>query len=209
MRKNNQKSRKRINRVPKTFVIVHGKSERIFCEAVGRALRIPVKIISSNNGTSSIQIQGLEKLFCTRKDLKTLSGFRQKYFHDQNILNRQIQCSVRIFVMMDVDDCPENYKYRYKNQEILQNHWSSQILTLIFNDPNFEKPMEEIQLPFKNQGDRRKKEYDELFMSEKTFNDYDSLLSFRNKIKGLNCTNMELFLDHCLERYRELNSMNC
>ena len=62
----------------KAAVIVHGKSERILASYIYTNLHLPIIIIDNNKGKNSIQINGLQKLFCS-KPYNSLKSFAETY----------------------------------------------------------------------------------------------------------------------------------
>ena len=62
----------------KALIICHGKSECILCQSLKSNLRLPIEIISDNNGTKSIQITSITK-FLKRMDLKNLKQIKKNY----------------------------------------------------------------------------------------------------------------------------------
>ena len=62
----------------KAAVIVHGKSERFLASYIYTNLHLPVRIIDSNKGKSSIQINGLQKILSS-KPYNSLKTFAEAY----------------------------------------------------------------------------------------------------------------------------------
>ena len=95
----------------RSMVIVHGLSEQSICSNIKSNLRLPQEIISRDNGRCSIQITSLMPLLNDSrfKDYKSFIRAFPKVEHAKNQLK-----NFQLFIVMDVDDCTEDEKRKFK-----------------------------------------------------------------------------------------------
>ena len=95
----------------KAAVIVHGKSERFLASYIYTNLHLPVRIIDSNKGKSSIQINGLQKILSS-KPYNSLKSFAESYSVEYDKRNKILK-NFKLFIIMDTDDCSDKAREDY------------------------------------------------------------------------------------------------
>lgn len=48
---------------------------------------------------------------------------------------------------MDVDDCTEDEKRKFKDKSMFDGHWLKDYIVPIYNDPNLEETMKKASIP--------------------------------------------------------------
>lgn len=94
----------------------------------------------------------------------------------------------------------KNKKIDYKNKEMFKDHWLYKYIVPIYNSPELETVLTKAKVPFKKTGDKRKKEYVKLFPTDPKYNKSDEvqIKELLEKLKIINSTNLDVFLDFCL-----------
>jgi len=93
----------------RAIIVYHGKSELILFSRLKSVLRLPINVVGSGNGRSSVKIQGIERYF-NRDEFNDKGEFCKKFFQEdyRNLhKNRKFQSllnQLKIFVIMDIDD---------------------------------------------------------------------------------------------------------
>jgi hypothetical protein len=172
------------------MAIVHGKSELDLCKSIRSNLRIKHKIIAHNNGASSIQISGILDEFRSYH----FGSFKEfiKEYPDVEYKKGILQ-NFRLFIIMDVDDCDEQDKERYKNGQMFEAHWLHKYITPIFNDPNLERTMKQAGIQVKD-----KKIYQDLFQINHGALDVSTVEELMETMRQCPSTNLEEYLSYCL-----------
>jgi len=185
----------------KAVVIVHGKSEKQICQYIKNKLRLKMEIYSDKNGEKAIQITSLKNTL-NNKIFKSYRNFIKTY-EDVKLTDdsKYINSDFKIFIIMDTDDCSENQKRDFMNGEMFKEHWAYKYIVPIYNIPELESVLEIANIPFKKNGDKRKKEYIKIFPTDPKYEKTDEiqiqeLLSTLKKQKN---TNLDEFLDFCLK----------
>ena len=83
----------------KAAVMVHGKSERFLASYIYTNLHLPVIIIDNNRGKSSIQINGLQKIF-NSKPYNNLKSFAETYSIEYDKKDNALK-NFKLFIIMD------------------------------------------------------------------------------------------------------------
>lgn len=185
------------------IVIVHGKSEKQICEYIKLNLRKKMEIISKSKGENSIQINGIRNMLDKDVRFSTKNGFIRE-FNDVEITTvkrkKVISPHLKIFIIMDTDDCTEETKRKYISKELFKEHWAYGYIYPIFNSPELETIMVKAGIRFEKKGEERKKEYIKIFPTDKKYlnNEGVELKEFSNKLKAINDTNLNEFIDFCL-----------
>jgi hypothetical protein len=185
-------------------VIVHGKSEKQICEYIKLNLRQKMEIISKSKGENSIQINGIRRLLDKDRRFSSQNGFLRE-FPDVEIKveNRKkiLDSNLKIFIIMDTDDCTEETKKKYISKELFKGHWAYEYIYPVFNSPELETIMEKAGIKFVKKGDERKKEYIKIFPTDRKYMNKESveLRDFSDKLKPIENTNLNEFIDFCLE----------
>lgn len=187
----------------KCIVIVHGKSEKQICEYIKLNLRQKMEIISKSKGENSIQINGIRKMLDKDARFATQNGFIRE-FSDVEITTvkrkKVISPDLKIFIIMDTDDCTEETKKKYISKELFKGHWAYDYIYPIFNSPELETIMVKAGIKFEKKGEERKKEYIKIFPTDQKYlhNEGVELQDFSNKLKSINETNLNEFIEYCL-----------
>lgn len=183
------------------IVIVHGKSELALVKYIYTNLHLPVKIISKDNGKSSIQINGLMNFL--KKKFKSLSSFANEYVIEYDKKNKVLK-NFKLFIIMDTDDCEERIKQNYISGKMFLEYPLSQYIVPIYNISNLEDVMMKAGIIVKRISDSEKGTYySKIFpinsapMSIDTVN---QIRTFATKIKGIKQTNMLEFIEYCFEQ---------
>lgn len=178
----------------KAIVIVHGKSEKQICDFIKSKLRIRIEIESDKNGEKSIQITSLKNTL-NRTKFKNFDKLKT-YFE----IDKTLSDDFKIFIIMDTDDCTEEQKKAFINKTMFQNHWAYNYIVPIYNSPNLEKVLEKCNIKFEKKGEKRKTEYIKIFPTDKKYAEKETiqLENFKNSLEKNNCTNMNEFIQFCL-----------
>lgn len=194
---------KRTLKYLKCIVIVHGKSEKQICEYIKLNLRQKMEIISKSKGENSIQINGIRKMLDKDARFATLNGFIRE-FSDVEITTvkrkKIISPDLKIFIIMDTDDCTEETKKKYISKELFKGHWAYDYIYPIFNSPELETIMVKAGIKFEKKGEERKKEYIKIFPTDQKYlhNEGVELKDFSNKLEAIEETNLNEFIEYCL-----------
>lgn len=171
-----------------SIVIVHGLSEKAFCDNVSRTLRLSQKVISKDGGHSSIQVTSLDRQL-NRKYFKSPRLLKSE-FANLNIVKSEIKDCL-IFSILDVDDCTEKQKKDYINGVFKSQYWFGHAIQPIYNDPNLEETMKNIGIEVVN-----KKAYSSIFEPNKWSD--EALIDLWKRLKKVKNTNLDRYLEYCL-----------
>lgn len=180
----------------KGIIIAHGKSELLLAEHIKSNLHLPIEIYSLKNGKTSIQIDSLMTIL-GNNDFKNKSKLKQKYIIEEN--NKKF---INFFIMpiMDLDDTTEEKIKKYKNGEMFKNHWLSPYIIPIWNDINLDHVLYDLKLISKLPNDKEKgKVYEELFPKNTGQADLEQVNKLLKYFESTTKTNMNIFIDKCLE----------
>ena len=101
------------------------------------------------------------------------------------------------------DDILRKYSYlkKYINKELFKGHWAYDYIVPIYNSPDLENVMVKAGIKFEKKGDERKKEYIKIFPTDKKYlkNESIELDSFAKNLTKVNETNMENFIEYCIQ----------
>lgn len=182
-------------------VIVHGKSELALTKYIYTNLHLPVKIISKDNGKSSIQINGLMDFL--KKKFKSLSTFANEYSIEYDKKNKILK-NFKLFTIMDTDDCEDDIMQKYISGEMFCGHPLSQYIVPIYNSSNLEDIMVKAGIMVKRISDAEKGTYySKIFpinSAPMSIDTVDQVRTFAYKIKGIKETNMLEFVEYCFEQ---------
>lgn len=180
----------------KGIIIAHGKSELLLAEHIKSNLHLPIEIYSLKNGKTSIQIDSLMTIL-GNNDFKNKSKLKQKY-----IIEEKNKKFINFFIMpiMDLDDTTEEKIKKYKNGEMLKNHWLSPYIIPIWNDINLDHVLYDLKLISKLPNDKEKgKVYEELFPKNTGQADLEQVNKLLKYFESTTKTNMNIFIEKCLE----------
>lgn len=185
----------------KAVVIVHGKSEKQICDHVKQQLRLKMEIISEKKGEKSIQITSLKNIL-NNTIFKSKTSFLKNFQDielDEN--SKNIANDFKIFIIMDTDDCTVEQKKAYINKEMFREHWAYDYIEPIYNTKNLEEVLTKAEIPFKEVGNSRKKEYIKLFPTSDKYSKSDmvQIMELSAKLKKIKESNLDVFLDFCLK----------
>ena len=182
----------------KGIVICHGKSEKLICEFIKSNLRIQIEIDSDKKGKKSIQITSIMK-FLSGEIYKNVDSFKNKFDDIEPIENiKNLPSYFKVFIIMDTDDCNESQKKSFKDKSMFKKHWLYDYIVPIYNDSNLEEVLVDAGIKFQKSGNERKSEYPKVFPMN-GISDKESIKKFGNRLKKSKKTNMEEFIDFCLE----------
>ena len=181
---------KRQAKKTKVMAIVHGKSELLICSSIKSNLKIKHEIIARDKGKSSIQVNGILDILNDRR-FESFNAFI-KFFPDIEYRKKEL-LNFKLFIILDIDDCCDDIKRRYINKEIFAKHWLYKYIVSIYNDPNLEMTMKQIDIPV-----IRKKDYIVVFPTNHGDLDVKIAEKFCNDLKKCNCTNMYEYVEYCL-----------
>ena len=128
----------------RVMAIVHGKSEYVICRSIKSNLRIKHEIYADKKGEKSIQIDGLKNILDNRV-FRNYESFISNYPDIDYKKGRLI--GFKLFIIMDLDDCNQEMKNRFKNKEMFRKHWLYDYIEPIYNDPNLEQTMNDAEIP--------------------------------------------------------------
>jgi hypothetical protein len=180
----------------KGIIIVHGKSELLLAEHIKSNLHLPIEIYSLKNGKTSIQIDSLMTIL-GNNDFKNKSKLKQKY-----IIEEKNKKFINFFIMpiMDLDDTTEEKIKKYKNGEMFKNHWLSPYIIPIWNDINLDHVLYDLKLISKLPNDKEKgRVYEELFPKNTGQADLEQVNKLLKYFESTTKTNMNIFIEKCLE----------
>lgn len=170
----------------RVFVIVHGKSELAICKNIFSSLRLKNDCFSDKKGAKSIQVSGLLTTL-SNAHFKDFRGFQREYEDIEFYKNEPI--NLKIFIIMDVDDCTSSEKEQFKSGRMFSSHWLAKWIVPIYNDPNLEQTMLEIGKKI-----NQKKEYRRFFSGMTD----EELSEINESLKRCRCSNLHEFLTYCL-----------
>lgn len=192
------------------IVIVHGKSEKQICEYIKLNLRQKMEVVSKSKGENSIQINGIRRMLDKDQRFSSKNNFIKSYSDvETKVENRKkvLDPDLKIFIIMDTDDCTEETKNKYISKELFKGHWAYNHIYPIFNSPELETIMEKAGVKFEKKGEERKKEYIKIFPTDRKYINKEKveLEQFSAKLKQISETNLNEFIDFCLSRNRKKN----
>ncbi|ASJ22109.1 hypothetical protein BHAMNSH16_10880 [Brachyspira hampsonii] len=121
----------------KVIVICHGKSEKDICDVIKAELKLNMKIISRDNGSTSIQITSLYDELDKHK-LNNYDDFIKEYGDIIDYKNDEIISSFKIFIIMDTDDCTPDQKSEFINKSMFKDTNLRKYIVPIYNDKKLE-----------------------------------------------------------------------
>ena len=186
----------------KAIIIVHGKSEKIICDFMKSNLRIPIHVESDKKGEKSIEIGKSLNNFLSNTKFGTFSEFKNA-FEEAIVMDENgkeaLPDGFKVFIVMDTDTCIHDQKQNYISGSMFKKHWLSPHIVPIYNSPDLEDVCAKAGIEFQNKGDKRKKEYIQIFPTKSTEKDTVQLKEFSKELKKCNDTNMEMLIDSCLK----------
>jgi len=183
------------------LVIVHGKSELNMVKYIKTNLHLPIIIHSKENGKSSIQITGLEKLI-SGGSFQTITRFTKEYTVEYDKKNKVLK-NFKLFIIMDTDDCDDVTKNKYITGQLFDSHWLKPYIVPIYNINNLEDIMIKAKIMCKRISDNEKGTfYAKIFpinTKPLSYNTIEQVNKLKNSILGIKETNLYEFIDFCLD----------
>lgn len=183
----------------KAIVICHGKSEKDICDVIKAEFKLNIKIISRDNGSSSIQITSLYDELEKHK-LNNYNDFIGEYGDLIDYKNNEIISNFKIFIIMDTDDCTTKQKYEFINKNMFKDIILKRYIVPIYNDKKLEDVFYKVKLIDirKNTSKEIKRGYRKLI--EKWMKNENKQKEFYQKLlKVKNISNMHEFIKFCLD----------
>ena len=183
----------------KVIVICHGKSEKDICDVVKAELKLNMKIISRDNGSTSIQITSLYDELEKHK-LNNYDDFIKEYGDIIDYKNDKIISNFKIFIIMDTDDCTPDEKSEFINKNMFKDTNLRNYIIPIYNDKKLEDVFYKAKLI-----DIRKKTSKEIKRGYKKLiakwmeNEYVQEEFYKKLLKVKNISNMHEFIKFCLD----------
>lgn len=187
----------------KAFVIVHGKSEFQMCNYCKMVNRLKIEVIGDKNGEKSITIHNIlsflnKDKFCSETNFKS---YWEDVWLDDNL--KHLNKGLKIFIIMDKDDCTEEEFTQFVNKDMFKKHWAYKYIIPIYNNKNLEEILTKAGIQYTKKSWRGKKtEYVNIFPT--TTRDINhqkgaDIEEVRDKLKKVNNTNMEEIFSYCLD----------
>jgi len=171
----------------RTLIVVHGRSELIFCKGIARVLRMNAEYDSDNGGGNCIQIRHLEERF--RSDhFRSELALHNKFKKLEYLSGKDVKMpNLRIFPIMDLDDSSHMVK-QYKTKNMFNACIFKDRITPIFSDPDLDTVLNRCGFGVS---------HDDLSSYDELFNEHE-LSDVIKALRGRNDTNLAVFLDYCL-----------
>ncbi|MCI9627078.1 MAG: hypothetical protein HFI90_09905 [Clostridia bacterium] len=180
------------------IIVAHGDCEKQIARHIKSNLRLNMYI---HKRTTSIQINGL------LDELKT-------NFKDTQMIQRNDSIAVeveknkiknlKIFTIMDTDDCSEKTRERYKNKPLFEGYVLRDYVAPIYMSPKLEVVLYECGLiPKIYKGHEKRKAYGKLFpitAAPKSGSKMNEMKKLSDILRPNKNTNMEIFIDYCIEQ---------
>lgn len=171
-----------------SIVVVHGKSEYVFCENIKRTLKLKQEIIANDKGKSSIQITGLNH-YLGSKFFQSANLLKSKYEDLQ--IEKGVIKNCKIFTIMDTDDCTLEQKNAYINGEFKSKYWFKDSIVPIYNNPDLEVTMKGVGIEISH-----KKDYISVFEPNRW--SAEALIDLYNRLRVYGGSNLEEYVGYCL-----------
>ncbi len=182
------------------IVIAHGKSELLLAEHIKSNLHLPIQIYAENHGKTSIMIDGLPNVL-GNNIFKNKTSLLRHYAIETS--GKQL----KNLVIMPIMDLDETSVEAYKSKEIFASHWLSPYIVPIWNNENLDAVLFHLGLIDHIPNDKEKgKMYRQLFPTNHEGPDFEQVKMLRDAFRNSKNTNMEIFLDACLQCFEEFYS---
>ncbi|WP_242364230.1 hypothetical protein [Limosilactobacillus antri] len=181
----------------RAIIICHGKSELLLFSRLKSILRLPIEVVGSDNGKSSVKIQGLES-FLRRDEYRTKKAFCRNFFRESYRAKTfpHLITQVKVFAVMDIDDATTDQVKRYKNCEYFKTKWLKPCCVPIYNDPNLEKTVLKIGMDVPTTNNEKAIFYQKLWA--KSLQSEADVKKIYIKLKECRYTNMEKVIKYLL-----------
>ncbi|MDR0523596.1 MAG: hypothetical protein LBG62_04170 [Candidatus Methanoplasma sp.] len=157
-----------------------------------------MEIISKNGGRKAVQINSLREYFNTgvfESHYRFKREFPRCEFSRGRVLN------LKIYPVMDTDDCDRETLEMYKSRKLFQDSPFADHIVPIYNTPNLDSVL--IASGYNIDTGKKCESYEDAFPVRSRNRD-----SFNKLVRSIpedgRITNIHVLLEHCLkERYRE------
>ncbi|MCZ9920364.1 hypothetical protein [Brachyspira hyodysenteriae] len=183
----------------KALVICHGGSEKDICDVIKAELKLNIRIISRDNGGTSIQITSLYDELEKHK-LDNYDDFIKEYGNLIDYENNKIINNFKIFIIMDTDDCTPEQKSEFINKNMFKDKNLRKYIVPIYNDKKLEDVFYKVKLIDirKKTSKEIKREYKKL-MTKWMQNEAKQKEFYEKLLKVKNISNMHEFIKFCLD----------
>lgn len=176
----------------KVMSIVHGQSELRICSSIKSNLKLKHEIIARERGRTSIQITSIMDILKDRR-FCSFKNFIDNFTDVEIDRKGKKLINFTLFIIMDVDDCTFEQKDNFISKKMFKDHWLFEYIIPIYNDPNLEKTMEQANISV-----NKKKDYILIFPTNHGDLDINIAKEFLKKLKKLSCSNLSLYISHCI-----------
>ena len=143
----------------KGIVICHGKSELQLVKYATTNLHLNIHPYARANGKTSIQITSLMDVLNSRS-FRNINSFLEQYSVETEGKGKKTKLvNFKLYTVMDTDDCTQQQKEEYITKKMFANHWASDYIVPIFNNPKLEYVMQKCGLLTKKISSGEKNEY--------------------------------------------------
>jgi hypothetical protein len=171
----------------KTLVVVHGKSELIFCRGLASNLKLNVEFDHESRGETCIQIRQLRERFSSYP-YDAERNLHKKFDKLEYLGKEPVKMpNLKIFPIMDTDDSQQDEK-SYKTRNLFQSSIIRDRIIPIFNTPNLDAVLNECGFKININ--------DKIESYHKLVEEYD-LNGLIDGLKDCNNTNLPTFLSYC------------
>ena len=172
-----------------TVVVVHGKSEIALMRRVQNILRMPMVIVSRDNGEETITISQLPEFLSTGA-FSSENSLHKAYPQLEYTPRAKMKMErLRIFTVMDVD-MDRRSLGSYQTRDMFRDSPFHDRIIPIHNDPNMDEVMSEIG--FGVVQNKKIRSY------AKMMDDVTDPMDLLRRLEGCDNTNMDLLIRHCL-----------
>lgn len=173
------------------IIIVSKEDDYYFFEYIKTNLHLPIYIFYDNKVTIDNIAKEIKKGFFT-----TQSKLKRRFFVEEK--NKVV---VNFFVMPIIrSDSDEAKKFKYLNKKVFENIWLNQYILPIFYDKNLKDLFYELDLINLNERNKFQSDcYNKIVPIKNLQESINSIEKIGNELKQLDCTNLELFFEKCLE----------
>lgn len=172
-----------------TVVVVHGKSEIALVRRIQNLLRMPMVIVSRDNGKEAITMAQLPE-FLSTGIFSSENSLHKAYPQLEYTPRAKIKMErLKIFTVMDVDMDRRSLR-SYQTKDMFRESPFYDRIISVYNDPNMDEIMTEIGL---GQIQNKKVRSYAKMMDEIT-----DPLDLLAKLECCSSTNMDILVRHCL-----------
>ncbi len=176
-----------------TFVICHGESEKVIAKYIRNDLRVPMIIYPQ--AKRSVQVTSIMSVL-DGAELKTPKSFKRKF--DKIEFKKDRPVDLKVFIILDLDDCTPEQAKAFKNKYMFKSHWLYEYIVPIFNSPDMDKIFEKIG--YKVDVNDKVKSYELIFPVNRKGIPGVDLEEKLKRLSNIKDTNIDEFFKHCLDR---------